>query len=63
MHGLRKFDIGYQGDPDLQPIRSFENAKLVRALYRLSSFVNENVSYGFYVFFCIQNKLQLSDVI
>ena len=44
MNGLRKFDIAYQGDPDLQPIRSFENATLVRALYRLSSFVNKHVS-------------------
>ena len=44
MNGLRKFDISYQGDPDLQPIRSFENATLVRVLYRLSSFVNKQVS-------------------
>uniref|UniRef100_A0A8C3AKE4 Sphingomyelin phosphodiesterase 4 n=1 Tax=Cyclopterus lumpus TaxID=8103 RepID=A0A8C3AKE4_CYCLU len=28
--GLRRFDIQYQGDPELQPIRSYENALLVR---------------------------------
>ncbi|XP_070573011.1 sphingomyelin phosphodiesterase 4-like isoform X2 [Ptychodera flava] len=39
-NGLRKFDIVYQGDPDLQPIRSFENPALVRLLYRISSSIN-----------------------
>ncbi|XP_028285053.1 sphingomyelin phosphodiesterase 4 isoform X2 [Parambassis ranga] len=41
INGLRRFDIQYQGDPDLQPIRSYENALLVRLLYRISSLVNE----------------------
>ncbi|KAM3939237.1 sphingomyelin phosphodiesterase 4 isoform 2-T2 [Leptodactylus fuscus] len=41
INGLRKFDIQYQGDPELQPIRSYENATLVRFLYQLSSFLNE----------------------
>ncbi|WAR02633.1 NSMA3-like protein [Mya arenaria] len=28
INGQRKFDLGYHGDPDLQPIRSFENTTL-----------------------------------
>ncbi|XP_058487373.1 sphingomyelin phosphodiesterase 4 isoform X1 [Solea solea] len=40
INGLRRFDIQYQGDPELQPIRSYENAQLVRFLYRISSVVN-----------------------
>ncbi|XP_061642315.1 sphingomyelin phosphodiesterase 4 isoform X2 [Phyllopteryx taeniolatus] len=40
INGLRKFDIRYQGDPELQPIRSYENALLVRFLYRMSSLLN-----------------------
>ncbi|XP_053557959.1 sphingomyelin phosphodiesterase 4 isoform X2 [Bombina bombina] len=41
INGLRRFDIEYRGDPDLQPIRSYENATLVRFLYRLSNALNE----------------------
>ncbi|XP_048876107.1 sphingomyelin phosphodiesterase 4 isoform X2 [Brienomyrus brachyistius] len=41
INGLRRFDIQYQGDPELQPIRSYENALLVRLLYRLATFLNE----------------------
>lgn len=41
INGLRRFDIQYQGDPELQPIRSFENAALVRFFYRISSMFNE----------------------
>ncbi|XP_069570213.1 sphingomyelin phosphodiesterase 4 isoform X4 [Brachyistius frenatus] len=40
INGLRRFDIQYQGDPELQPIRSYESALLVRVLYRISSLVN-----------------------
>ncbi|XP_061689812.1 sphingomyelin phosphodiesterase 4 isoform X2 [Syngnathoides biaculeatus] len=40
INGLRKFDIQYQGDPELQPIRSYENALLVRFFYRMSSLLN-----------------------
>ncbi|XP_012997345.1 sphingomyelin phosphodiesterase 4 isoform X2 [Cavia porcellus] len=40
INGLRKFEIEYQGDSELQPIRSYENASLVRALFRLSSAIN-----------------------
>ncbi|XP_072271682.1 sphingomyelin phosphodiesterase 4 isoform X2 [Pyxicephalus adspersus] len=40
INGLRKFDIQYQGDPELQPIRSYENATLVRLLYQLSRALN-----------------------
>ncbi|XP_074530345.1 sphingomyelin phosphodiesterase 4 isoform X2 [Halichoeres trimaculatus] len=41
MNGLRRFEISYQGDPELQPIRSYENALLVRLFYKISSLVNE----------------------
>lgn len=40
MNGIRKFEISYNGDPDTQPIRSFENVTLVRILHRLTSFIN-----------------------
>ncbi|XP_023618927.1 sphingomyelin phosphodiesterase 4 isoform X3 [Myotis lucifugus] len=40
INGLRKFDIEYQGDSELQPIRSYEIASLVRLLFRLSSTIN-----------------------
>ncbi|KAM8756184.1 sphingomyelin phosphodiesterase 4 isoform 2-T2 [Acanthopagrus schlegelii] len=38
--GLRRFEIHYQGDLELQPIRSYENALLVRLFYKISSLVN-----------------------
>ncbi|XP_075290832.1 sphingomyelin phosphodiesterase 4 isoform X3 [Opisthocomus hoazin] len=41
INGLRKFEVQYQGDTELQPIRSYENATLVRLLFRLSSVLNE----------------------
>ncbi|CAL8351776.1 sphingomyelin phosphodiesterase 4 isoform X5 [Gadus morhua] len=41
INGLRRFEIQYQGDPELQPIRSYENAALVRLLYRASSLLNQ----------------------
>ncbi|KAF3690416.1 Sphingomyelin phosphodiesterase 4 [Channa argus] len=41
INGLRRFDIQYQGDLELQPIRSYENALLVRLFYRISSLINE----------------------
>ncbi|XP_066268360.1 sphingomyelin phosphodiesterase 4-like [Branchiostoma lanceolatum] len=44
MNGLRRFDIGYHGDPELQPIRSFENPTLVRALYKVSTVMNQRFS-------------------
>lgn len=40
MNGLRRFDVQYQGDPELQPIRSYENAVLVRFCYGVSSLLN-----------------------
>nr|XP_055178837.1 sphingomyelin phosphodiesterase 4 isoform X2 [Nyctereutes procyonoides] len=40
INGLRRFDIEYQGDLELQPIRSYEIASLVRMLFRLSSAIN-----------------------
>lgn len=44
--GLRRFDIQYQGDPELQPIRSFENGALVRLFYWLSCWINDQVAAG-----------------
>ncbi|XP_078665736.1 sphingomyelin phosphodiesterase 4-like isoform X2 [Branchiostoma floridae x Branchiostoma belcheri] len=44
MNGLRRFDIGYHGDPELQPIRSYENPALVRALYKVSTLMNQRFS-------------------
>uniref|UniRef100_A0A4W5QQD9 Sphingomyelin phosphodiesterase 4 n=1 Tax=Hucho hucho TaxID=62062 RepID=A0A4W5QQD9_9TELE len=41
INGLRRFEIEYQGDPALQPIRSYENAILVRLFFKISSLVNE----------------------
>ncbi|XP_028565450.2 sphingomyelin phosphodiesterase 4 isoform X1 [Podarcis muralis] len=41
INGLRRFDVEYQGDPELQPIRSYESTTLVRLLFRLSSAINE----------------------
>ncbi|KAM9622918.1 sphingomyelin phosphodiesterase 4 isoform 2-T2 [Trichechus inunguis] len=40
INGLRRFEIEYQGDSELQPIRSYEIAGLVRMLFRLSSAIN-----------------------
>ncbi|KAJ7423380.1 Sphingomyelin phosphodiesterase 4 [Pitangus sulphuratus] len=41
INGLRRFEVQYQGDAELQPIRSYENATLVRLLFRLSSVLND----------------------
>ncbi|KAJ8408570.1 hypothetical protein AAFF_G00252050 [Aldrovandia affinis] len=41
INGLRRFEIEYQGDPELQPIRSYENAVLVRFLFRIASLINQ----------------------
>lgn len=38
-------ELKYEGDPDLQPICSFENAFLVRFFYYICSWINYNVSY------------------
>ena len=43
MNGLKKFDITYRGDPDLQPIRTNESKFLVRMLHAVSSYFNEKV--------------------
>ncbi|XP_074177600.1 sphingomyelin phosphodiesterase 4 isoform X6 [Rhinolophus sinicus] len=40
INGLRRFEIEYQGDSELQPIRSYEIPGLVRVLFRLSSAIN-----------------------
>ena len=46
MNKTAKFDICYQGDPDLQLIRSFENATAVRLLHHLCNYVNTQVLDG-----------------
>ena len=43
INGLRKFEVKYSGDPELQPICSFENPALVRLLYKLSTYLNKKV--------------------
>ncbi|XP_012589709.1 PREDICTED: sphingomyelin phosphodiesterase 4 isoform X3 [Condylura cristata] len=43
INGLRRFDIDYQGDSELQPIRSYESPSLVRVLFRLSSAINQRL--------------------
>uniref|UniRef100_UPI00398E3A02 sphingomyelin phosphodiesterase 4 isoform X2 n=1 Tax=Pristiophorus japonicus TaxID=55135 RepID=UPI00398E3A02 len=40
INGLRRFDIEYQGDPELQPIRSYESSLLVRLLFQISTAIN-----------------------
>lgn len=57
MNKMRKFDVLYQGDPDLQPIRSFENGTLVRLLHHFCNFVN--TQYGP----AIQNLCDRNDLI
>ena len=47
----RRKRIKYEGDPDLQPIKSTENAFLVRLLYQITSKLNEMVSDSFYILF------------
>ncbi|XP_072355564.1 sphingomyelin phosphodiesterase 4 isoform X5 [Scyliorhinus torazame] len=40
INGLRRFEVEYRGDPELQPIRSYESGLLVRLLFQLSSYIN-----------------------
>lgn len=47
----RRKCIKYEGDPDLQPIKTTENAFLVRVLYQVSSKLNEMVSDSFHILF------------
>ncbi|XP_068678556.1 sphingomyelin phosphodiesterase 4-like isoform X2 [Montipora foliosa] len=51
MNGLRKFEVKYSGDPELQPIRSFENPTLVRLLYKLSTYLNEKFGNSLETFY------------
>jgi len=44
VNGLRRFEVEYTGDPDLQPIRSYENITLVRMLHTISCYINMRVS-------------------
>jgi hypothetical protein len=47
----RRKCIKYEGDPDLQPIKSTENAFLVRLLHQITSKLNEMVSDCFHILF------------
>lgn len=48
---IRAKNLKYQGDPDLHPIRSNENAFLVRVLYHLAQKINEMVSISLQTLF------------
>jgi len=52
--------IKYEGDPDLQPIKSTENAFLVRLLHQVSSKLNEMVSDSFHILFAKEYFSSLS---
>ncbi|XP_053445171.1 sphingomyelin phosphodiesterase 4 isoform X1 [Nycticebus coucang] len=54
INGLRRFEIEYQGDSELQPIRSYEITSLVRALFRLSSAINHRFA-GQMIALCSRN--------
>jgi hypothetical protein len=47
----RRKCIKYEGDPDLQPIKSTENAFLVRLLCDITSKLNEMVSDSSHIIF------------
>lgn len=51
INGLRKFDVSYQCDPELQPIRSFECAFLVRLLYSVTHFLNTRFASEMLLFY------------
>lgn len=44
---MRRKNVKYQGDPDLYPIRSDENAFLVRMLYNIAQKINSTVGLFF----------------
>ncbi|XP_029644144.1 sphingomyelin phosphodiesterase 4 [Octopus sinensis] len=44
MNRLRTANVSYQGDPDLQPVRSFENGFLVQNLYNICCQINNQCS-------------------
>lgn len=44
LQGMRQFPITYSGDPELQPIRSYESELAVKGLYWLSTRMNEKYS-------------------
>ncbi|XP_022249137.1 sphingomyelin phosphodiesterase 4-like isoform X2 [Limulus polyphemus] len=48
VNGIRKFPLCYQGNPDLQPVRSFEVAFLVRLLHHISAVLNEKYGVELY---------------
>ncbi|XP_006150473.1 sphingomyelin phosphodiesterase 4 isoform X1 [Tupaia chinensis] len=54
INGLRRFEIEYQGDSELQPIRSYEITSLVRVLFQLSSAINRRFA-GRMVALCSRN--------
>lgn len=46
----RRYDIEYRGNPDTQPIRSFEVAFLVRLFHQICSNINEKVNISVLAF-------------
>lgn len=40
----KRFEVFYTGDPDLQPIRSYENATIVRLLHQFCLYINTQFS-------------------
>ena len=56
----RRKHIKYEGDPDLQPIKSTENAFLVRLLHQIASKLNEMVSDSFHILFAKEYFSSLS---
>jgi len=44
IQGTRRFDLMYHGDPEYQPLRSFESPHLVRLLHRFATYLNGRVS-------------------
>ena len=44
MNNIRRFALKYEGDPDLQPIRSYECVFLARFFYQLCAYLNKTVS-------------------
>ncbi|XP_045081851.1 sphingomyelin phosphodiesterase 4-like [Coregonus clupeaformis] len=56
INGLRRFDIEYQGDPQLQPVRSYENAVFVQLMFWIATLINNRLE-GHMNDLCSQHNL------
>lgn len=56
-NGFRHFEVEYLGDPDLQPIRTYESTTLVRLLFRVCSVINQKVRLHF-LLICLIRDVQ-----